>query len=651
MALTNKLSNIADAIRTKNGTSAKLSLDDMASSILAIESGSGSGNVDVGSYHVWYKNTLPNIIVEEAVGRLYVSGNSVTNKENYGTLVYSDSIEVSNGRVVLINPTTISNATNGAIDGVIQGKYIKQTNTIYRVPSDSIVGTTSFNTTTRVYVDDLYELSVSGEKGNFIEFVFSKTSNTYPTDGEQGDNYYVYKGIVSDEVADPLLQSKTVTPSGEVQTIKPDTDYDGLSQVTVKAIDSIDTSDATATADDIIYEKTAYVNGEKITGNIVRYNGTTYTPTTEDEWFPAGAYNSKIIVKGDANLLPENIRQGVSIFNVEGTLSPYDDTDSTATAENIESGYTAYVKGERITGSLESGVQANLLANSTTYSNEGSVKYSTSTGTSDINSPSCFTVSYKNKSKRIAKVNDKISANVRASLFGNATVNDVVKGKTFSSENGLKLTGTYEGSAATLQEKTVTPSESSQTVTSDSGYDGLSQVTVDAISSTYIGSGVTKKSAATYTPGTSDQTIVSGQYLNGTQTIKGDPNLVAGNIKSGVSIFGVSGSYVGSGGSSGGLVMKTGTTTSATIETGLSSIKMLVIYTDSFSSTGFIQGTYVTDEGLMHYTYCSSYSSYMKVCGVTTSTSCTVDGGTFTLNTSHELISGKTYNWIAVGEA
>ena len=310
----------------------------------------------------------------------------------------------------------------------------------------------------------------------------------------------------------------------------------------------IDTSDATATADDIIYEKTAYVNGEKITGNIVRYNGTTYTPTTEDELFPAGAYNSKIIVKGDANLLPENIRQGVSIFNVEGTLSPYEDTDSTATAENIESGYTAYVKGEQITGSLETGVQANLLANSTTYSNEGSVKYSKSTGTDSLSQPSCFTVSYENRNKRIAKVNDKISANVRASLFGNANVNDVAKGKTFSSENGLKLTGTYEGS-------------------------------------------------------------------------------------------------------SGGLVMKSGTTTSATIETGLSSIKMLLIYTDSFKSTGFIQGTYVADEGRMHYTYCSSYSTYLKNFGVVASTSCTVDGGTFTLNTSHKLISGKTYNWIAVGEA
>lgn len=51
----------------------------------------------------------------------------------------------------------------------------------------------------------------------------------------------------------------------------------------------------------------------------------------------------------------------------------------------------------------------------------------------------------------------------------------------------------------------------------------------------------TAKSAATYTPGTSNQTISSGYYLTGAQTIKGDSNLVTSNIKSGVSIFGVTG--------------------------------------------------------------------------------------------------------------
>ena len=47
--------------------------------------------------------------------------------------------------------------------------------------------------------------------------------------------------------------------------------------------------------------------------------------------------------------------------------------------------------------------------------------------------------------------------------------------------------------------------------------------------------------AQTITPGTADKTIANGQYLGGVQTIKGDPNLTSGNIKSGVTLFGVEG--------------------------------------------------------------------------------------------------------------
>ena len=48
--------------------------------------------------------------------------------------------------------------------------------------------------------------------------------------------------------------------------------------------------------------------------------------------------------------------------------------------------------------------------------------------------------------------------------------------------------------------------------------------------------------AQTITPSTTDQTVASGKYLTGAITVLGDADLIGGNIKSGASIFGVSGS-------------------------------------------------------------------------------------------------------------
>lgn len=101
-----------------------------------------------------------------------------------------------------------------------------------------------------------------------------------------------------------------------------------------------------------------------------------------------------------------------------------------------------------------------------------------------------------------------------------------------------------------LQTKIVTPTTSTQTIKSDSGYDGLSQVTVNAIPGTYVKPTATK-AATTYTPTTSNQTIAAGTYCSGVQTIKGDANLKAENIAEGVSIFGITGTH--SGGSGGGI--------------------------------------------------------------------------------------------------
>lgn len=56
---------------------------------------------------------------------------------------------------------------------------------------------------------------------------------------------------------------------------------------------------------------------------------------------------------------------------------------------------------------------------------------------------------------------------------------------------------------------------------------------------------IKRLTAQTITPGTEDQNIDAGVYLSGKQTIKGDANLLAENIKEGVELFGITGTYTG----------------------------------------------------------------------------------------------------------
>ncbi len=90
---------------------------------------------------------------------------------------------------------------------------------------------------------------------------------------------------------------------------------------TPRAVAGTFTADADAGAADLLSGRTAYVDGEKVTGSIPSKAAATYTPAAADQTIEAGQYLSGAqTVRGDANLKAENIKQGASIFGVAGAL-------------------------------------------------------------------------------------------------------------------------------------------------------------------------------------------------------------------------------------------------------------------------------------------------------------------------------------------
>lgn len=258
-----------------------------------------------------------------------------------------------------------------------------------------------------------------------------------------------------------------------------------------------------------------------------------------------------LINLAEDTVTPENLLAGATAHDssgqrIVGTMiqsSGIDTSDATALSEDIVSGKTAYVDGKKVTGSMATLNESNLTV--------GTGRIAIGKNSKDIymilNNVSLDNASAYLKNGGMFRLNGNGSL---GRFFGDATPEDVRKGKRFTSKDGV-ATGTMEAS---------------------------------------------------------------------------------------------------SGGSGGGQV-KTGTTSSPTIDTGLSKIDKLIIYADKITSVGVVTAVYSAD-GKAKVTFCDDYSVYSKPCGITDRSGFSVSGGTFSWTESvkeYKFMDNATYNWIAIG--
>lgn len=340
------------------------------------------------------------------------------------------------------------------------------------------------------------------------------------------------------------LQSKTITPTKNQQSVTPDSGFYGLSDVTVSPIPEAyqNVSSVTATAADVLASKVIVdSSGENITGTMPNNGAVSKTldATVDNQSYtvPRGYHSGSGVVQ--ITLETKNVTPTTSVQSITPTTGKvlgevvvakipdeFADTSSdTATAGDILLGQKAHGfnedtgKAVAITGTMPNNGAVSKTLDATTSNQSYTVPagYHNGSGTVQIVLES-KTITPTKTSQTINATTGKVISSVTVNPIPSdyqdvtgvdATAADVLDGKTIVLANGNEVVGTmtengtvtrtldatannqsytiaaghHSGSGSVsivLEQKDATPTTSSQTITPTNGK-VLSQVTVNAI--------------------------------------------------------------------------------------------------------------------------------------------------------------------------